>query len=130
MANIQHIYSDIDLNFKPNLSTGDIALKYDAQSVVSSIRNLLFTNPYERLFQPDVGSGLNALLFEPLTTITATLIENEIIRTIENYEPRASISSVTVSASPDQNAFNVSLSVFILNQTAPTNVNLILRRTR
>jgi hypothetical protein len=90
----------------------------------------LFTNPYERLFQPDVGSGLNALLFEPLTTITATLIENEIIRTIENYEPRASISSVTVSASPDQNAFNVSLSVFILNQTAPTNVNLILRRTR
>ena len=128
MAN--HIYSDLDLNFKPSPTTGDVALRYDTQAVIASIKNLLFTNQYDRLFQPDVGSGLNALLFEPVSTITATLIENEIIRVITNYEPRARINTLYVSARPDQNYFNVSLTVYIGNQTSPTAINLILQRTR
>jgi phage baseplate assembly protein W len=127
---ITHLYSDLDLNFRPALSTGDVALRYDTQAVISSIKNLLFTNPYERLFQPDIGSGLNALLFEPLTSITATLIENEIIRIITNYEPRAQINTLTVVAKPDQNYFIVNLSVYIGNQTSPTAINLLLQRTR
>jgi phage baseplate assembly protein W len=125
-----HIYSDLDLNFRPTPSTGDVSVRYDTQAVVSSIRNLLNTNKYDRLFQPDIGSGLNALLFEPVTSITATLIENEIVRVINNYEPRARINSLVVSATADQNQFNVSLTVFIANQTQPTAINLILTRTR
>ena len=125
-----HIYSDLDLNFRPTPSTGDVSVRYDTQAVVSSIRNLLNTNKYDRLFQPDIGSGLNALLFEPVTSITATLIENEIVRVINNYEPRARIYSLVVSAAADQNQFNVSLTVFIANQTQPTAINLILNRTR
>jgi hypothetical protein len=131
MAMTNYIYSDIDLNFKPNPSTGDIALRYNEQSVIASIRNLLSTNLYERLFQPQVGSTLNRLLFEPMTLpLTATLIENEIVRMINNYEPRATISQLTVTGLPDSNQFNVSLYVFIGNQTTPTAINLILQRTR
>jgi phage baseplate assembly protein W len=130
MAINKHLYSDLDLRFTPTLSTGDVAMRYDTQSVISSIRNLLNTNKYDRLFQPDISSGINALLFEPLSAITATLIENEILRVIKNHEPRATINSLTVSANPDVNGFNVSLSVFIANQTQPTAINLILTRTR
>jgi phage baseplate assembly protein W len=130
MAITNHIYSDIDLTFLPNPVTGDVAMKYDQQSVIASVRNLLNTNPYDRLFQPDVGSGLRGLLFEPCTPITATLIENEIIRTLTNYEPRIRLNTLAVTASPDQNQFNVSLSFFVGNQTQPTAINLILQRTR
>jgi phage baseplate assembly protein W len=130
MAINNHIYSDLDLTFKPIPATGDIALKYDEQAVIRSIRNLLNTNPYDRLFQPDVGSGLNQLLFEPCTPLTSTLIQNEIIRILTNYEPRATINTLTVSANPDSNQFNVSLSVFVGNQTQPTAFSLILQRTR
>lgn len=131
MTITNYIYSDIDLNFRPNPSTGDIALRYNEQSVIASIRNLLSTNLYERLFQPQVGSTLNQLLFEPMTLpMTATLIENEVVRMINNYEPRATISQITVTGLPDSNQFNVSLYVFIGNQTAPTAINLILQRTR
>lgn len=130
MAIDKHIYSDIDLNFKTIYSTGDIALKYDSQAVIRSIHNLLNTNLYERLFQPDLGSTLNTLLFEPVSPLTATLIQNEIVRTITNYEPRAKINTLDVSAAPDSNQFNVYLTVFIGNQTQPTAINLILTRTR
>ena len=130
MAINKHIYSDIDLNFRPNFSTGDIALKYDNQAVIRSIHNLLNTNLYDRLFQPDLGSTLNSLLFEPITPLTATLIHNEVIRTITNYEPRARINTLDVTADPDSNQFNVYLTVFIGNQTQPTAINLILTRTR
>jgi len=130
MAINNHIYSDIDLTFLRLPSTGDVAMKYDEQAVIRSIRNLLNTNIYDRLFQPDIGSTLNQLLFEPISSLTATLIQNEIIRTITNYEPRATINTISVTAAPDSNQFNVSLSVFVGNQTQPTAFSIILQRTR
>ena len=130
MANKQYLYSDIDLRFKHNPVTKDVSFSYDDQAVIRSVRNLLNTNLYDRLFQPDVGSTLNQLLFEPVSPLTATLIQNEIIRTLTNYEPRARINTLYVSARPDQNYFNVSLTVYIGNQTSPTAINLILERTR
>jgi phage baseplate assembly protein W len=130
MANNNHIYADLDLTFLRQPATGDVAMKYDEQAVIRSVRNLLSTNRYERLFQPDIGSSLNNLLFEPVSPLTANLIEDEIVRMIKNYEPRVTISQVIVNAQPDSNAFNVSLYVIIGNQTSPTAINLILTRTR
>jgi len=105
-------------------------MKYDEQAVIRSIRNLLSTNLYERLFQPTVGSSIGQLLFEPLSALTASQIEDEVARMIANYEPRATINQILVSAQPDSNAFNVYLSVYIGNQTSPTAINIILTRTR
>jgi len=118
------------MTFLPIPATGDVAMKYDEQAVIRSIRNLLNTNIYDRLFQPDVGSTLNQLLFEPISSLTATMIQNEIVRTITNYEPRVTITTITVTASPASNQFNVSLSVLVGNQTQPTSFSLILQRTR
>jgi len=129
MAN-KHIYSDLDLTFRKLPSTGDVSMKYDEQAVIKSVRNLLSTNLYERLFQPNVGSSLNKLLFEPVSPLTASLIEDEIARMINNYEPRATISQLFVQASPDSNSFNVSLFVLIGNITIPSQINLILTRSR
>jgi phage baseplate assembly protein W len=124
------IYSDLDLRFLPNPVTGDISMSYNEQAVIRSIKNILYTAPYERLFDPTIGSGLPALLFEPVSPLTASSIEDEIIRLISNYEPRATIYQLNVSANADQDSFQVSLSVFIGNNTTPTAINLILQRNR
>ena len=130
MAINNHIYSDLDLTFLRQPSTGDVAMRYDEQSVIRSIRNLLQTNIYERLFQPTLGSSIGQLLFEPLSALTASLIEDEVARMIANYEPRATVNQIYVSAQPDSNAFNVFISVYIGNQTSPTSINIILTRSR
>lgn len=130
MAINNHIYSDIDLTFLRQPVSNDVSLKYNEQAVVRSIRNLLSTSTYERLFQPNVGSNINNLLFEPVSSLTASLIKDEIVRVINNFEPRATISQLIVNALPDSNQFNVSLYVLIGNQTSPTAINLILTRAR
>ena len=130
MAIKQHIYSDLDLRFTPQPVTKDVSLSYDDQAVIRSIKNLLLTKPFERLFQPTLGSEIDALLFEPITPLTGNLLKDEIIRTINNYEPRASIASIDIVAYPDQNGYNVSMFFYIGNQTTPTGVNIVLQRTR
>jgi phage baseplate assembly protein W len=110
--------------------TGDIALSYDQQSVIRSIRNLLLTNHYERPFNPDLGSNMNALLFEPISPMTSTQLEATIRTTINNYEPRAILKNITVQALPNQNAYNVTITFFLENATQATTISVILERNR
>jgi hypothetical protein len=130
MANLQKIYSDIDLTFNKMPVTKDVAMSYDNQAVIRSVRSLLLTNFYERPFQPNLGSNLDAILFEPATNLSASLLETEIRNVIKNYEPRVSVESVNVSLNPDMNSFSVSLFFYIGNNTAITPVNLTLQRSR
>jgi phage baseplate assembly protein W len=127
---ITKIYSDIDFTFTKKPVTADVALSYDDQAVIRSIRNLLSTNYFERPFNPDLGSNLNAILFELISPLTAASLEREIITMIDNYEPRASVNEVIVTPLPDNNAYNVYLSFYIENATLPTTVTLLLERNR
>lgn len=130
MATITKIYSDIDFTFTKKPVTADVALSFDEQAVIRSIRNLLLTNHFERPFNPDLGSKMDTILFEPISPLTANAIKNEIRLVIENYEPRASVQEITVSANPDRNAYNVTISFYIENATLPTTVTLLLERNR
>ena len=130
MATLSKIYSDIDFTFTKKPVTGDVALSYDDQAVIRSVRNLLSTRNYERPFNPDLGSVIDALLFENISPLTANSIKNEITRMIENYEPRANIKDIVVNSQPDKNAYDVTLSFYIENATSPTTVTLLLERNR
>jgi len=130
MATVNKIYSDIDFTFTKKPGAGDVALSYDAQAVIRSIRNLLLTRHYERLFNPELGSNLDLILFEMVSPITASALQREIENTISNYEPRATLTEVIVSANPDKNAYDVTLTFYIENASLPTTVTLLLERNR
>jgi len=130
MANLQKIYSDIDFTFTKKPGGGDVALSYDQQAVIRSIRNLLLTNHYERPFNPDLGSSVNALLFQPISSLTSSQLETTIKTTLDNYEPRAIVKSVKVVPVPDGNAYTVSITFFLENATQATTLSVILERNR
>jgi phage baseplate assembly protein W len=130
MATVNKIYSDIDFTFTKKPGAGDVALSYDAQAVIRSIRNLLLTRHYERLFNPELGSNLDLILFEMVSPITASALQREIENTISNYEPRATLTEVIVNANPDKNAYDVTLTFYIENASLPTTVTLLLERNR
>lgn len=127
---LKKIYSDIDLSFKRTPGRNDIAISYDEQAVIRAVRYLLLTKKGEKPFEPDFGSRLNALLFEPVDFLTSQAISDEIRTVIRAYEPRVELRSIDVNANPDQNAYNVTLEFFIGNNTQTTTVNLSLERTR
>jgi phage baseplate assembly protein W len=130
MASLQKLYSDIDFTFTKKPVTGDVALSYDSQAVIRSIRNLLSTKHYERPFNPDLGANIDNLLFEPISPLTSSALQNEITAAINNYEPRALLQSVVVNEQPDENSYSVSITFYIQNATLPTTVTLLLERNR
>ena len=123
-------FKDLDLNFNIHPVRKDISKSIGPMAVVNSIKNLILTNHYERPFQPDIGSNVRRLLFENLDNITASTIKDEIERTIVNYEPRATVKTINVTADYDKNGFKVYLEFFIVNQTAPIVINFLLERIR
>lgn len=130
MATLQKIYSDIDFTFTRKPGTHDVALSYDAQAVTRSIRNLILTNPYERLWNPGLGTNLGALLFENISPISADLIDSEIKLLLSNYEKRVTLADLVVTPQPENNAYSVYLSYYLENAAIPTTVTLLLERNR
>ena len=100
MANLTKIYSDIDFTFTKKPVIGDVALSYDDLAVIRSIRNLLLTKHYERPFNPDIGSNIDAILFEPISPVTATSLEKEVELVIKNYEKRAKLKEIIIVPYP------------------------------
>jgi phage baseplate assembly protein W len=130
MATLQKIYSDLDLTFGRKPGSKDVVLSYDEKAVIRSIRNLLLTQHYDRLFNPNLGSKVSFLLFEPISPLTASQIETQIRLTIENFEPRARIDTIYVQASDQLNGYNVTLSFYIENATLLTTTTLFLERIK
>lgn len=126
----EEIYSDFltDLNLHP--ATGQVLRFVDEFAVKRSIRNLLLTNKYERLFQPDIGSDVSRILFEPVSAYTATLLRQYITETIDTYEKRCKLIDVNVTPSPDQNLYTVTIVFAIINKEDPVSINVTLYRVR
>jgi phage baseplate assembly protein W len=127
---IENIYLDLTTNLIIHPIKGDIILLKDEIAVKRSIINLMFTQPYERFFSPNIGAGLTGYLFENISQDTEYIIREKIIEVISNFEPRANIINVSVKAIPDENLYNAKIIFSVLNNINPLTLEVILRRVR
>ena len=124
-------FKDISLSFDPHPITKDLPILKNERAISRSVRNLVQTIPGERFFNPIIGSDVRRLLFDFIDVGTATAIEDEILTTISNFEPRVNNVSVQVDARPDENNFNVTVFFDIIGQSLPTqNFSFLLESTR
>lgn len=130
MARNTRTFSDLDLNFIANPNTGDITKKFDVNAIKQSVKNLVMTNHYERLFHPEIGSQITSLLFEPFSPLLQNMLERAIVNTITNFEPRVVLLQVNVSLNPDNYTAFVEIVFRIVNTQEPITVDLMLQRTR
>lgn len=130
MARNTRTFSDLDFNFIRHPITNDVSSRYDEDAIKQSIRNLILTKNFERPFRSEIGSQIKALLFEPMSPLLATMMQNVIINTINNHEPRVDLLDVDVKFSPENNDAYVSIVFKIKNTETPLTVNLLLERTR
>lgn len=130
MANKTRTFVDIDASFTANPVTGDIAVRTDEQAIKFAIRSLIFTNYFERPFQSNIGSPVNALMFENMGPNFKIILKQSIIDVITNHEPRVDVVDVVVDDSPDNNRVYVTIIFKIKNTERPIEVGLTLTRTR
>lgn len=126
----KHDYSDVDLDFIPNPHTKDVVIKYGADAIKRSVRNLILTNFYDRPFRSYIGSSAQKLLFDNASPIVENFLKNAIEEVIVNYEPRVRLISVDLNFDNDNNGYNVTLNYIILNRGEPVITTIFLERIR
>ncbi len=107
-------FKDISATFKINPINSDLIGLVNYNAIARSVRNLILTVPGERPFNPVLGSGVNALLFNQLDNITSSSIKTEIITTLENFEPRIELNNVIVAPNAEQHRFDVTIQYYIV----------------
>ena len=121
---------DLDLDFTAHPVTKDIVLKKDVEAVKRSVRNLVLTNPHERPFHPEIGSGITGILFENVSPTTAVVLQSEIRQVITNFEPRVRLIDISVLGDIDKNGYYVTIKFQVINIPNPVTIELFLERLR
>ena len=117
---ISRAFKDISLSFNPHPVTKDLTILKNENAIKKSVRNLVQTIPTERFFNSALGSEVRDSLFEFVDFGTASVIQDQILNTIENFEPRVDDVSVEVEPRPDTNEFEVTVFFDIVGQEIPT----------
>ena len=124
------LYSDISASLAVTPVTGDIAQLDNKQSIRASILNILRTRKGERLFQPQLGTNIHKMLFEPNTPFTAGQINQELKSSIEDQEPRVTVERINTDAFPDEYGVKVFILCVIKDTTEEVEIEEMLERGR
>ena len=124
-------FKDISMSFQVNPLTYDLIALTNENAIARSIRNLVITDKGERFFNNNLGSRVSSLLFESLDDITASSVKDEIENTINNYEPRVELISVTAIPDYDSNELGIIIKYFIVGiDSQPQQLSFALQPTR
>ena len=116
---ISRTFKDISLSFAPHPVTKDLPILKNENAIVRSVRNLVETIPTERFFNSSLGSDVQDSLFGFVDYGTASQIEDQIVTTVTNYEPRVENINVEVEPQMDNNSFGVIVQFDIVGQAFP-----------
>ena len=130
-------YKDIDLTFKAKGTSGDIfkkeqcdIFKKENAAVKQSIKTLLLTNRLEKPFNTDFGGDIQGRLFGLAIDSTASEIKDQVLYTIEKYEPRAEVLDLIVTLDPDRNSLHVNVEFKVINTGVIVEFSTVIERVR
>ena len=112
-------FKDLSMTFQSSPLNDDLIALKNANAIARSLRNIVFTLPGEKFFNPNFGSRITESLFENIDEISATVIVDEIRESIDNYEPRVELIDVNVNPDYENNGFNVNIVYEIIGIEIP-----------
>ena len=124
-------FKDVSMSFKSNPLTNDLIALKNENAIARSVKNIVFTLPGEKFFDEKFGSTISKLLFENMDDLTASLIKDEIERSIRNNEPRVRLRSVKTLPNFENNEFDVTITYDIIGADVPAQqLEFVLQPTR
>ena len=128
---VKRKYKDISMSFETNPLNDDLVSLSDTSAIARSIRNIVFTSPGEKFFNPDFGSRISESLFENVDNVSALAIKDEIKSSIINFEPRVKLLDTIVVPNPDDNEMVVTIEYEIVGiDIPPQQLEFVLLPTR
>jgi phage baseplate assembly protein W len=126
----RRLYSDLDLSLTLHPIFRDIMPLTDTDAVINAVKNLIFTNFHERPFQPNLGSNLSNILFEPADIITIICLKQSILEVLRKNEPRIDSISAEIIDDSDRNRYHVNLAFRVISPNLEVDISLFLSRLR
>ena len=124
-------FKDLSMSFKTNPLNDDLVGLKNTSAIARSLKNIVFTQPGEKFFNPDFGSRISESLFENVDNVSALAIEDEIRNSIINFEPRVNLLSVSVNPNVDDNEMNVVIQYEVTGiDVPPQQLEFVLLPTR
>ena len=131
LERISQGFKDISMSFQTNPLTSDLIAMKNENAIARSVKNIVFTNPGEKFFNPRFGSRISESLFENADDLTAIEIQTQIEDSIRRYEPRVNLKSVRAFADIDGNSFDVVNVYDIIGaDIPPQQLEFVLQPTR
>ena len=112
-------FKELSMTFQSSPLNDDLIALKNANAIARSLRNIVFTLPGEKFFNPNFGSRITESLFENIDEISATVIVDEIRESIDNYEPRVELIDVKAFPNYENNAFDVNIVYEIIGIEIP-----------
>jgi phage baseplate assembly protein W len=81
----QPVFAGVDY---PLRKDGVLRIVVDEHAINSGLYQLMMTEPGERLMEPEFGTPIKQLIFDPLDEVIFQEISNRIARSIERWEKR------------------------------------------
>jgi len=135
-SNKPSVYTDLHLDFTVessyngalgySIQGNDLKADYDENAIKNSLRNLFNTKPGQRFLFPLYGLDLNQFLFEAITPVNAQLIGEKIVSSIEKFETRVTVLNVNVVSDPENNKYDIDITVRIPIFNTVTTINTTL----
>ena len=119
LERVKQGYKDLSMSFRSNALNDDLIGLKNESAIARSIKNIVFTLPGEKFFDPDFGSDVSASLFENIDEVSAITIRDEIEYSLKTYEPRIELIDVESIPNYDNNEFNVVITYKIVGADVP-----------
>ena len=119
LERVKQEFKDISMSFKVNPLNDDLIALKNSSAIARSIRNIVFTRPGEKFFNPNFGSRVSESLFENVDNSSAIVIRDEIRNSIKNFEPRVKLLNVFVRPNSQFNEMNVTIEYEIIGIDVP-----------
>ena len=121
----------ISATFQTNPLNDDLIGIKNTNAIARSLKNIVFTSPGEKFFNPDFGSRITDSLFENVDDVSALAIEDEIRSSIINFEPRVNLLDVSVNPNEEDNEMNVVIQYEVTGiDVPPQQLEFVLLPTR
>jgi phage baseplate assembly protein W len=95
--------------------------------IKANLVNYILTNTGERVFNPNFGANLRALLFENIEDSSLEILRDRIQNDISIYFPQIVITEIKFNNQPDENTINFTLTYQIVNFGVTDTINILLQ---
>lgn len=96
------------------------------EQIQSNFKNLLLTGKGERLFNPNFGTRIIQLLFNPMIDSLSDNIRDDIIETTQLWIPEISIQKIDIAQDNREKSLSIKIFYIIKNSTEIYNISLII----